>query len=116
MIECNFCSCKTKASYIYAECNHFICLECAGDRWDRKYSFKCCGKITFLEEETCLVLERINREEGRKDDYKENILSSYDKMPATIARNTKDDKPLKNREVQQSIYLSEFDNKTPEKQ
>lgn len=62
-------------------------------------------------------MEKMNREEAaKKDDYKENILSSYDKMPATIAKNLKDDKPLKNREIQQSIYLSEFDNKTPEKQ
>lgn len=56
MIECNFCSSKNKPSFIYAECNHFICLDCACDRWDRKYSFKCCGKITFLEEETCMAL------------------------------------------------------------
>jgi recombinational DNA repair protein (RecF pathway) len=62
MIDCNFCHSNTQDNYIYTECAHFVCLPCASLKWDQKYSIKCCNRTTFLEEETCYTLEKINRE------------------------------------------------------
>ena len=60
-LSCFFCSSKGSEEYIYTDCNHLVCLVCASLYWDKKYSIRCDNKTTFLEEDTCLCLENINR-------------------------------------------------------
>jgi hypothetical protein len=108
MIECNFCHSASQDNYVYAECTHLVCLLCASLKWDRKYSFKCCNTTTFLEEDTCLALEKLNHldDRPRKDESKENIPAppSHEKSQPTAPR--KEDHPVKSREIQQSVYVS----------
>lgn len=58
MIECVFCCSPSKDNYIYTECNHLICADCARNQWDGRYSLKCCNQLTFLSEETTEELSR----------------------------------------------------------
>ena len=59
MVECTFCYSSDKLNYLFTECSHLVCLECAGQKWDQKYSLRCCSKTTYLEEETCHALTRL---------------------------------------------------------
>jgi len=60
MLECSFCYSGSQDDYLFTDCNHLVCIDCASAKWDRKYSLKCCNKITYLSEETALILERLN--------------------------------------------------------
>ena len=53
MINCQLCHSATRESYLYTECNHLICAECASAKWDQKYSIRCCDKTTYLDDDTC---------------------------------------------------------------
>lgn len=62
MIECVFC-CSPKDSFIFTECGHFVCPACASEKWDGRYTLKCCSQNTFLAEETTQALTQINQEQ-----------------------------------------------------
>jgi|JI6StandDraft_1071083.scaffolds.fasta_scaffold850779_2 hypothetical protein len=62
MIECVCCYSSSKDSYIFTECSHLICGDCASSKWDGRYSLKCCNQLTFLSEDTTEVLSLINQQ------------------------------------------------------
>lgn len=56
MIECVFCYSSSKDNYLFTECCHLVCIDCASAKWDRRFSLKCCEQVTFLSEETSDML------------------------------------------------------------
>lgn len=88
MIECSFCCSSSQEDYIFAECNHLVCTACAGAKWDRKYSLRCCNKVTYLDEETALALVRMNEQEKIKVNKvyeKENRDNSYELSRSNVS-------------------------------
>jgi hypothetical protein len=87
MIECVFCYSPSKEDYIFTECDHLVCTDCASAKWDKKYSLRCCNKLTYLSEETSNALTEMENERSvcRPLAQKENIERSYDNSRSNLS-------------------------------
>ncbi len=47
-IECSFCSTSKSERYLYTECGHLVCMNCAALRASE--NLQCCDVMTELDE------------------------------------------------------------------
>lgn len=68
-IECSFCSTGKSQQYLYTECGHLVCVNCAALR--ASDSLQCCDMITQFDKDVKAVLRE------KKEKILNNLENKY---------------------------------------